>query len=151
MIFSIRDDSGNYATVVDTQRPNIHALAANSHAAVTQNTTRAIKVNHRRPLLLVAVLLEFNVFRFGGAVGKSHVLQFALAACVANGAIKRMVPEQQLDHALACLANLVGIGRNHHAVGDAGGTRSLELGHLLDSHQTHAACTLQRKIWVIAE
>ena len=97
------------------------------------------------------MLLEFDVLRFGGAVGESHVLQFALAAGIAHRAIQRMIAEQHFHHAFARLANFVGVGGDHHAFGDHRSAGGLQLRHLLDFHQAHAACALQRKIRVVAE
>ena len=97
------------------------------------------------------MVLEVDELRFGRAVREGHVLQFALAAGVAYRAIQRMVTQQQLDHGLARLLDLVGVGGDDHAFGDPRGACGLQLGHLLDSHQAHAARALQRKIRVVAE
>ncbi len=137
--------------VLNAQRPDIHAFAANPNAAVAQDAARAVEVHHRRPLLLVAVVLHVHELRFGRAVLEGHVLQFALAAGVAHRAVQRMVGEQQLEHRLARLLDLVALGSDHHAFGDRRGARGLQLGHLLDFHQAHAAGALQRQSRVIAE
>ncbi len=139
------------AAVLNAQRPDIHAFAANADAAVAQNAARAVEVHHRRPLLLVAMVLHVHELRFGGAVLEGHVLQFALAAGIAHRAVERMVGEQQLEHRLARLLDLVALGGDHHALGDRRGARGLQLGHLLDFHQAHAAGALQREAGVIAE
>ncbi len=47
--------------------------------------------------------------------------------------------------------NFVGVGRNHHAFGDHRRARGLQLRHLLNPHQAHAASALQREIRVVAE
>src|SRR5579872_1944850 len=87
MILLIGDNRRNCAPIIDTERPNVHSLAAHAHAAVTQNASWPIKVNYRRPLLFITVLLEFDELRFRSAVRERHVLQFALAARVAHWAI----------------------------------------------------------------
>ena len=97
------------------------------------------------------MVLELDVFRFRRAVGKSHVLQFAFAASVANRAIERMVAEQQLHHAFARLLDLVAVGRHDHAFGDYRRAGGLQLRHLLHPHQAHAARALQRQVRVITE
>src|ERR1700722_16472233 len=151
VIFFIGSDERTYATVLHPESPNVHALAAHAHAAVAENAARPVEEHHGRPLLLVLVVLRLHEFRFRRAVGERHVLQFALAAGVANRAIQRMVAQQHLEHRLASLLNFVHVGDHDHALADHGGARGLELGHLLHFHHAHAASALQRKIWVIAK
>ena len=139
------------AAVLNPQRPDIHAFAANANAAIAEDATRTVEVHHRRPLLLVAVVLHVHELRFGRAVLEGHVLQFAFAAGIAHRAVERMVGEHQLEHGLARLFDLVALGGDHHALGDRRGARGLQLGHLLDFHQAHAAGALQRQAGVIAE
>ena len=142
---------GARAAVLDAQRPHVHAFAANAHAAVAEDAARAIEVDDRRPLLLFAMVLDVDELRFGGAVLEGHVLQFALAAGVADRAIQRMIAEQQFQHRLARLPDFVGLGGDDHALGDRRGARGLQLRHLLDFHQAHAAGALQGQTGVVAE
>ena len=97
------------------------------------------------------MIFGVDVFRFGGAVRESHVLQFAFAACIADRAVERMIAQQHFHHALARLMNFRRVGRDDHALADHGRARSLQLGHLLDFDQAHPAGTLQRQIWVVAK
>src|SRR5581483_10076304 len=143
VVFAIGGDGGIHPAVLDAQRPDVHGFAANAHAAVAQDAARPVEVHHRRPLLLVAVVLDVNEFRFVGAVGEGHVLQFAFAAGVAYRAVEGMIAEQQLDDGLARLAHFVGFGGDGHALGHDGGAGGLQLGHFLDAHQAHAARALQ--------
>src|SRR5437667_2456151 len=143
VVLLVRHDSRTGAAVLNSERPNIHALAANANAAITQNAARAIKVHDWRPLLFIAMRLDVNVFRLSGAVGERHVLQFALAAGIAHRTVQRMISKQHLDHALARLTNLIAVRGNNHAFGDAGSAGGLQLRHLFDSYQTHAAGALQ--------
>src|SRR6266404_2408393 len=151
VVFFIRHNGRDHATVLNAERGNVHAFAAHADAAIAKNAPRTVEVNHRRPLLLIAMRLDVNVLRLGGPVGKRHVLQFALAAGVTYRTIQRMVPQQHLDHALARLLDLVALSGDDHALADDRGAGSLQLWHLLDLHQAHATRALQRKIWVIAE
>ena len=151
MVFLIGCDDRTYAAVLHAQSPNVHALAADAHAAVAQDAARTVEVHHRRPLLFFLVVLSLREFRFGGAVGKRHVLQFAFAASVTHRAIQRMVAEHQLQHCLPCLAHLVAVSRNNHALGYRRGAGGLQFGHLLDLHDAHAASALQRKSGVVTE
>src|SRR5215469_1344216 len=151
VILLVRKNGGNHSAVLDAERPNIHAFATHADTAIAENAAGPVKVHHWRPLLLITMVLQVDEFGLGSAVGKRHVLQFALAAGVANRAIEWVISEQQLHHALAGLANLVAVGRHHHALRDASGTGGLQLGHFLNAYQAHAACALQRQIRVIAE
>src|SRR5581483_858331 len=118
MIFFIRGDDRTHAAVLHPEGPHVHGLAANPHTAITEDATRAIKVNHRRPLLLVTMILGLDVLRLSRAVRECHVLQFAFAAGIAYRTIERMVAEQQFHHALASLADLVTVRGDDHALAD---------------------------------
>src|ERR1035437_6594000 len=74
MILLIGRDDRTDAAVLHAERPNIHAFAADAHAAVAQNAARTVEVHHRRPLLFFLVVLGLREFGLGGAVGKRHVL-----------------------------------------------------------------------------
>ena len=151
MIFFIRSNDRTHAAVLHAERPHVHALAAYAHAAIAKNAARPVEEHHRRPLLLFLVVLRLHELRFGGAVGERHVLQFALAARIAHRTIQRMVAQQQFQHRLARLLDLVAVGGDDHALADHRRARGLQLGHLLDLHQAHAASALQREVGVIAE
>src|SRR5580704_6497218 len=97
MVFLIGRDHGTDAAVLDAERPNVHAFAADAHAAIAQNAARAVEIHYGRPLLFFFVVLGLHEFRFGGAVGESHVLQFTFAAGIAYGAIQRMVAQQHFN------------------------------------------------------
>src|SRR5208337_5458354 len=151
MILLIRGDDRTDAAVLNAERPNVHAFAADAHAAIAQNAARAVEIYYRRPLLFFAVILRLGELGLGSAVGKRHVLQFAFAAGVADRAIQRMVAEQQLNHCLAGLTHFIAVGRNDHALGHGCGACGLKLGHLLDLHHTHATRALKRKAGIVAK
>ena len=151
MVFFIGRDDAAGAAVLDAERPHVHALAADANAAVAENAARPVEVHHRRPLLLFAMVLQVDEFRFGCAVLEGHVLQFAFAAGIADRAVERMVRQQQLEHRLARLLDLVALGEDHHALGDGRGARRLQLGHFLDLDQTHAARAAERQAGIVAE
>src|SRR6185503_4672049 len=119
--------------------------------AETEDAARPVIENHRRPLLLVDVQLGFSEAAFARAVAEHHVLEFALAALIADRTIERVIAEQKFQSGFAGFANLFGVGLNHHALPDRQRTRHLHLGHLFHFHQTHAAGGLQRIAFVIAE
>ena len=93
MVFFIGRNHRSHAAVLYAQRPYVHTFATNAHAAVAQDAARPIEVNDRRPLLLFAMILDIDVLGLGRAIRKSHVLQFALAAGIANRTVERMVAE----------------------------------------------------------
>src|SRR5271155_1500786 len=63
MIFFIGRDDRTHASVLHAQRPNVHGLAADAHAAVTQNAPRTVKKPNRSPLLLFLMVLRLHEFR----------------------------------------------------------------------------------------
>ena len=151
MILLVGHDHARDAAVFNAQGPDIHAFAAHANAAVAENAARPVEVNHRRPLLLFAMLLGLGIQRLARAVFEGHVLQLAFAAGVAHRAIERMIPQEQLDCALARLHDLGALGRDDHARGHRRRAGGLELRHLLQAHQAHAAGGLQRKPGIVTE
>src|ERR1035437_8342952 len=151
MVFLIACDDRTDAAVLLAERPNVHAFAADAHTALAQNAARTVEVHHRRPLLFFLVVLGLRELGFGGAVGKRHVLQFAFAAGVAHRAIQRVVAEYQLQHRLAGLTHFIAVGGDDHALGHGRGAGGLQLRHLFDLHDAHAASALQRKSGVVTE
>jgi len=97
------------------------------------------------------VQLALDEAALTGAIAEDHVLQFALAALIANRAIQRMIGQQEFERSLARLLHEVGIGAHHHALGDRRGAAHLQLGSFLDLDQTHATGGLQRVVFVITE
>ena len=148
---NVRSNNGGCAAVLYSKREDVHALAAHPDAAITQDAARTIEVNHRRPLLLVAVILRLGVEAVGSAVLEGHILQLALAAGIADRAVERMVAEQHLQRSLPCLRNLRGLSLDNHAIGDRRRAGGLQLRHLLNAHHTHAASCLQRKSGIVAK
>ena len=112
-----RKDHGIHSARADAEGLYVHAFVAYAHAAEAENAARRIVIDQRRPFLLGSVEFFLDETGLVEAVAEGHVLQFALAAFVANGAIERMVREQELDHVLASAMDLIGIGFDYHAVG----------------------------------
>ena len=105
LIVAIGNDDGADAAVLHAQRPHIHAFAAYADAAVAKDAARAVVEDSGRPLLLVAMMLGLFVKALAGAVLEGHVLQFALAAGVADRAVERVIAKQQLDGGFARLGD----------------------------------------------
>src|SRR5271154_3322613 len=98
MVFFIGGNDGTHAAVLHPQRPHVHAFATDAYAAKAQNAARPVEINHRRPLLFLAMVLDVDELRLGSAVRERHVLQFAFAAGVAHRAVERVIAQQHLDH-----------------------------------------------------
>ena len=144
-------DDGVCAAILHAERPHVHAFAAHADAAVTEDAARAVVEDGGRPLLLVAMMLGLGVEAFAGAVLEGHVLQFALAAGIADGAVERVIAEKQFDGGLARLRDLGRLGDEDLALGDGGGAGGLQLGNFFLAHDAHAAGGLQREAGIVAE
>src|SRR6476469_6297593 len=116
MVAFIRGDHGTGAAKLHAERGDVHAFTADAHTAIAEDAARAIKEHHRGPLLLFFMKLAFHIARLGRAVFERHVLQFAFAAGIADGAIQGMVAEQKFDHRFARLANFVRVRGHDHAI-----------------------------------
>ena len=89
----------------------------------------------------VALLLEEPAL--AGPVGEDLVLQRALAALVAHRAVEGMVHEEELEHPVLRLLDLLRGGVDHHAVGHGHVAGRLQRGparsrHLDQAHPAHA-------------
>src|SRR5262249_33477287 len=139
VIFAIGNDDAVGATHAHAERLYVHAFVAYAHAAETQDAARRVVVDEVRPLLFGSMNLFLDETRGVCAVTKDHVLQFALAAFVADRAIEWVIGEQELQHVLAGVAHLLGVRFDDHAFGGDQRARGLQLWKFLDFHQTHAA------------
>src|SRR5215470_17874771 len=63
VILFIRRDNRAGVAVLYAECPNIHPLAAHAHAPITKDAPRAVEVHDRRPLLLLAMVLDLDKFR----------------------------------------------------------------------------------------
>ena len=62
-----------------------------------------------------------------------------------------MIGQEKLHHPALGLFNFLTLRCNYHAVSADDRAGGLQLGHLLNAHQTHATRCLQREIGVVAE
>ena len=97
------------------------------------------------------MVLWLGVEAVGRTVLEGHVLQLTLAAGVADGAVERVVSEEQLQRGLAGLSDLRGLGGYDHAFGDGGGAGGGELRLLLDADDAHPAGGLEGEPGVVTE
>ncbi len=151
VVLAVGDDDAVCAAHADPKRLHVHALIANAHAAEAEDAARGVVINELGPFLFGPVKLFFDEAAGIRAVAEDHVLQFALAALVADGAIQRVIGQEEFQHIFAGLAHLFGLGADDHAFRRNHGAGGLELGHLLDFDKAHAAGGLERQPWVIAE
>src|ERR1019366_7830496 len=80
----VGQDHGQHAARPHAERFHIHALVADAHAPEAENTAWRVVIDQRRPFLLGRVELFLDEAGLVEAVAKRHVLQFALAALVAD-------------------------------------------------------------------
>jgi hypothetical protein len=95
--------------------------------------------------------LLLAIARRRAAVADGEILQLAFAALIADGAVERMVDQQELHHALLRLDRLLRMRPRFHALGDRRCARRQRLGRLLDLHEAHPAVGGDRQLLVIAE
>ena len=113
----VRKDDGIHSASAHAESLHAHPLVADAHAPVTQNAARRVVKNQGRELLLRRVQLFLDEPCAIQPIAERHVLKFALAALVADGAIERMIREQELEHVLPRTVDLRRIGLDDHAVG----------------------------------
>ena len=85
------------------------------------------------------------------AVSERLVLQVALAALVADGAVERMVDKQELHDAFAGAAHEVAVGAHLHAVGGGHGAGGDGFGRAFELDEAHPAIAGDGQPFVIAE
>lgn len=86
-----------------------------------------------------------------GTEGHGLILQIALAALIADGAIQRMVHQQELHDALARLAGQIRVGLDAPALHHGHSAGGHWLGTLLHLDEAHPAVAGHRKTFVVAE
>src|SRR6476469_7593703 len=114
VIAAIGDNLRSYAAISHAERTDAKPFAADSYAAIAQDTARRVIKHDRRPLLFVDVYFLFAETALPRAIAEDHVLQLAFAALIADRTIERMIGQQKLESSFACLANLCGIGVGDH-------------------------------------
>ena len=85
------------------------------------------------------------------AVAHRQVLQFALAALIADRAIQRVIDQQELHDVALGVQRALGAGIDLHARHHRRGAGRRRLGHLLDVDKAHAAVGRDRQLLVVAE
>src|SRR5690348_4244410 len=112
----VRDDDGMYSARAHAERLDVHSFVADTHAAEAQDAARRVIINDRRPFLFGIVQLFLDEPAVVHAVSECHVLQFTLAALVADRAIEWMVREDVFEHVLPRFMHRGRVGEDHHAL-----------------------------------
>src|SRR5436305_3863497 len=93
-----RRDVGLGAALLQDELLVLGDLLAEAHAAVAEDAALAVDADQRRQgNRLLEVALWIGHAALAGAPAHRDVLQWALAALVADGAVERVVDEQELD------------------------------------------------------
>src|SRR5690348_16176282 len=151
VVGAVGDDDAVRAAHANAEGFDVHAFVADAHATEAENATRSVVIDEFRPLFFGAMNFFFDEAAGIRAVAENHVLELAFAALVAHRAVERVIGEQKLEHVLARLTNLFGVGANDHAFGRDEGAGGLQLWSLLDFHKAHAAGGLERQTRVVTE
>ncbi|MCY1501637.1 hypothetical protein D9M68_357180 [compost metagenome] len=128
-----------------------HFLAETDAARAMDAAAHFFHADQRADVLVEHDALFFFVARRRTAVADGQVLQLAFAALVADGAIQRVVDQQELHDGLLGLDGLVALGANDHALRDGRGAGRHRLGRLFHVDQAHAAVGRDAEFLVIAE
>lgn len=109
-------------------------------------------LDQRANVLVLNGTLALQLVETSSVCTVSHalILQITLATLVANGAVKRVVCQQELHHALARLVNLWAVRLDHHTGLHRPRARSYGLGCTLNFNQTHSAVSGNHKLLVVA-
>jgi len=141
-----------FAAVAELEAVRARHEPLEADAAAAQHA--ALGVQHDRPqvhdLALPDLLLGLDL-RVVQAVLHVLVLEVALAGLVADGTVDGMVDEQELEGGAMGLGRLLALRVHHHALRHQRVAGDLELGHLLDLDQAHAAVPVDGRSGLPAE
>src|ERR1700682_792385 len=145
-------DHGVHATVEEHQLALLRDFVEVAQAALARDAT--FHVEHDPP----GQRNRFGVFHLlfeeparTATVVEAEILQVALPAFVADGAVEGGVYGQEIQHALPRLQHLGALRGDIHAGGDSDGATGRELGLALDLHHAHAAGADGVELAVVAE
>ena len=139
------------AAVNHGQLIGLSDLLAEAHAAGALDAALTVEndIGTKNGFLAVVTLTDLEAALLA-VVRHVVILQPALAGLIADRAVHRMIDQQELHHRFAHRQHLRALGQHRHAFRHLGVTGDLQLGHLFDLNQTHAAITRDRKLRVIA-
>jgi hypothetical protein len=138
------------AAVDDSQLVGMGHFLQEAHAASAFDAPLAVENNVGAKDLPLAFMLFF-FFEAAGLPVMLHivVLEPALPGLIANGAVQRVIDEQELHDGLAHREDLGTLGQHGHALGDLRVAGNLQLGHFFDFHEAHAAIAGNRQFRMV--
>ncbi len=128
-----------------------HHVLPEAHAARAMDAAGHVGGNQWPEVLVLDHALALVEARDVAAIAHRQVLQLALAALVADGAIQRMIDQQEFHHRFL---GGDGLGRSRvhdHAFGHRRGAGRHGLGRLFHLDQAHAAVGRNRQLLVVAK
>ena len=134
-----------------SERLHVHDFIAVADAAEALHATIHLRFDQRAEVFFLENALRFGEPARRCGVLMGEVLQVALPALVADGAVQRMIRENEFQHGFMGVVHDGRGGADAHALGDRCAAGRLELGHLFHFHQTHAAVGVRLELGVIAE
>ena len=139
-------------TVYHAQLHDASDFLAEAHAAGAMDAAAHLFHGDQRTDVLVGHhTLFFFVARTCTAVTDGQVLQLALTALIADGAIQGVVNQQELHHRLLRLDGFLALGTNDHALRHRRGACRQRLGRLFHINQAHAAVGSNGQLLVVAK
>jgi hypothetical protein len=108
-------------------------------------------VKSRADILVHDDAFLLGIARYAPSKAHRPVLQFALAALIADRTIERVVDQQEFHRRFLCGKRLLRARLHHHAVHALRSAGRHWLRRTLDFHQAHAAISRNREALVIAE
>ena len=129
---------------------DVHHFIAVSDAAETLHAAIHLGLDQRTEILLGKHALGFNE-PAGGRVLMGKILKVAFPALIADRAIKRMVGEDKFEYRSMGIVDHARGGAHTHALVDRSAAGGLELRHLFDFDQAHAAVGVRFELGVVAE
>src|SRR5689334_354533 len=143
--FLERGDLAAVATIDDVDLRVAVDVTHEADAPRTEDAALAIE-HQRRTEIDVAfhtLAVEYPPRKLHAALIRAEcvgeILQRTFAAFVADGAVERMVDQQEFEHARARFDDLGTACADDHALGADGRTGGLQLRHLFDLHDADAA------------
>ena len=134
-----------------TERELTSDLLSETHTSCAVNASSHRSLDEGTEVLVLDGTLVFSEATFLVAIDGRDVLQVALTTLIANGAVKRMVSEQELHDTTSGNSRLLRLGDDLEVRTNLGSARSDRLGHTLALNETHTAVTSNRESLVIAE
>ncbi len=145
-------DFGMFATVEHAEFHDAGNFLPEANAARAMDAARHFfRGDQRADFFGYDSTLFFFIARSRCAVSDGEILQLALAALIADRAIKWVIDQQELHDAFLCIDGLVAVRANDHAVGHRCRACGQRLRRLFNFNQAHAAVRRNGQFLVIAK